>query len=306
MADKFRRSSRRCPPVPATWSNFAPRRLTLHFWCASIPDNFRCKASRAADQGKETILHTFTGTSGDGAQPYGGVILDSSGNLYGAAPLGGANGQGIIFKLDSHGKETILYTFTGGADGGSPIGTLVTDDHGNFYGTAATGGASGVGTVFKIDAASKYMVLYTFTGGTDGGFPESPLVLDPAGNLYGTTDFGGASGFGNVFKVDAKGTETVLYSFTGGADGGSPTYAGLVRDAAGNLYGAVPSGGTKSDFGVVFKIDTTGKETVLHRFKGTDGRIPDGSLALDSHGNLYGTTTLGGAYNGGVIYKISR
>jgi len=257
-------------------------------------------------RGKETILHTFTGTNGDGAQPYGGVIFDSSGNLYGATPLGGANGQGIIFKLDSHGKETILYTFTGGADGGAPIGTLVSDDHGNFYGTAATGGAVGVGTVFKIDATGKYTLLYTFTDAGDGGFPESPLVLDPAGNLYGTTDIGGASGFGNVFKVDAKGNETVLYSFTGGADGGSPSYAGLVRDAAGNLYGAAPSGGNKADFGVVFKIDTTGKETVLHRFKATDGRIPDGSLCIDAHGNLYGTTTLGGAYNGGVIYKISR
>jgi len=257
-------------------------------------------------QGKETILHTFTGTNGDGAQPYGGVIFDSSGNLYGATPLGGANGQGIIFKLDSHGKETILYTFTGGADGGAPIGTLVSDDHGNFYGTAATGGAVGVGTVFKIDATGKYTLLYTFTDAGDGGFPESPLVLDPAGNLYGTTDIGGASGFGNVFKIDAKGNETVLYSFTGGADGGSPSYAGLVRDAAGNLYGAAPSGGNKADFGVVFKIDTTGKETVLHRFKATDGRIPDGSLSIDAHGNLYGTTTLGGTYNGGVIYKISR
>jgi len=256
--------------------------------------------------GKETILHTFTGTGGDGSQPYGGVILDSSGNLYGNATAGGTSGGGIVFKLDQHGKETILHNFTGGADGSAPIGTLVADNHGNFYGTAGTGGADGVGTVFKIDAAGKYTLLYTFTGGADGGFPESPLVLDPAGNLYGTTDIGGASGFGNVFKVDTKGNETPLYNFTGGADGGSPSYAGLVRDAAGNLYGTAPTGGTKSDFGVVFKIDTTGKESVLYRFKGTDGRIPDGSLAIDSHGNLYGTTTLGGAYNGGVIYKISR
>jgi len=234
------------------------------------------------------------------------VILDSSGNLYGNATAGGTSGGGIVFKLDQHGKETILHNFTGGADGSAPIGTLVADNHGNFYGTAGTGGADGVGTVFKIDAAGKYTLLYTFTGGADGGFPESPLVLDPAGNLYGTTDIGGASGFGNVFKVDTKGNETPLYNFTGGADGGSPSYAGLVRDAAGNLYGTAPTGGTKSDFGVVFKIDTTGKESVLYRFKGTDGRIPDGSLAIDSHGNLYGTTTLGGAYNGGVIYKISR
>jgi uncharacterized repeat protein (TIGR03803 family) len=257
-------------------------------------------------RGKETILHIFTGTGGDGSQPYGGVILDSTGNIYGATTGGGTSGGGIVFKLDSHGKETILYNFTGGSDGSAPIGTLVSDNNGNFYGTAGTGGADGYGTVFKIDTTGKYTLLYTFTGAGDGGFSESPLVLDPAGNLYGTTDLGGTSGFGNVFKLDTKGTETALYSFTGGADGGTPSYAGLVRDAAGNLYGAASSGGTASGFGVVFKIDTTGKETVLHRFKGSDGRIPDGSVTLDSHGSLYGTTTLGGAYNGGVVYKISQ
>src|SRR5579863_3316178 len=202
-------------------------------------------------QGKETILHTFTGTGGDGAQPYGGVILDSSGNLYGNATAGGISGGGIIFKLDSHGKQAILYNFTGGADGSAPIGTLVADNNDNFYGTAATGGANGYGTVFKIDSVGKFTLLYTFTGGADGGFSESPLVMDPAGNLYGTTDLGGASGFGNVFKVDTKGNETVLYSFTGGADGGSPSYAGLVRDDAGNLYGAAPSGGTAFGFGEI-------------------------------------------------------
>ena len=130
------------------------------------------------------------------------------------------------------------------------------------------------------------------------------MIRDSRGNLYGTTNLGGTDGAGTVFKVNASGQETVLYNFTGGTDGGFPLEASLVRDSAGNLYGTTPQGGASS-FGVVFKIDTAGKETVLHNFSGRDGKIPYGTLALDKSGNLYGTTYEGGAYGGGVVFKIA-
>jgi uncharacterized repeat protein (TIGR03803 family) len=248
-------------------------------------------------------VYSFTGTAGDGYQPWAGVVRDSAGNLYGTTPYGG-DGLGIVFKVDPAGKETVLYGFTGQADGDLPFGGLFLDGKGNVYGTTESSGSSFYGTVFEVTPAGQETTLYSFTGGTDGGNPDAGLIRDSAGNLYGTTPRGGASGFGTVFKVTPLGEETVLYSFTGGSDGSSPSYSSLVRDSVGNLYGTTPTGGT-SDFGVVFKLDTTGTETVLHNFSGTDGKIPYGTLAFDKSGNLYGTTYEGGAYGGGVIFKIT-
>ena len=130
------------------------------------------------------------------------------------------------------------------------------------------------------------------------------MIRDSHGNLYGTTYLGGTEGAGTVFKVDPRGHETVLHNFAGGSDGWLPIGASLVRDSAGNLYGTTPQGGS-NDFGVVFKIDTRGNETVLHTFSGSDGKIPYGTLLLDKAGNLYGTTYEGGAYGGGVLFKIA-
>jgi uncharacterized repeat protein (TIGR03803 family) len=181
---------------------------------------------------------------------------------------------------------------------------LLLDSKGNVYGTTQFGGASAFGAVFGVSPSGEEKVLYSFNPPPDGIIPASGLIRDTAGNFYGTTGNGGASGFGTVFKVTPSGQETVLYSFTGGTDGSIPLYGSLVRDAAGNLYGTTPSGGT-SDFGVVFKLDTTGAETVLHSFSGADGKIPYGTLAVDKSGNLYGTTYEGGAFGGGVVFKIT-
>ena len=232
--------------------------------------------------GKETVLYSFTGTGGDGAVPEAGLVQDAQGNLYGTTVDGGAFGQGTVFKLDTTGKETVLYSFTG-YDGSGPEAGLVLDAQGNLYGTTKYGGnlacyaPYGCGTVFKLDTTGKETVLYSFTGtGTgDGEAPEAGLVLDTKGNLYGTTPYGGtnggASNGGTVFKVDTTGKETVLYSFagTGAGDGQNPE-AGLVLDAQGNLYGTTYFGGANAG-GTVFKVDTTGKETVLHSFTGTGG-----------------------------------
>src|SRR5271157_918656 len=189
-----------------------------------------------------SVLYTFTG-SPDGAHPAASLLRDAQGNLYGTTSAGGdpacTNGCGTVFKVDATGKETLLYTFTGGADGAKPLSSLVQDAQGNLYGTTHWGGdpvcTNGCGTVFKVDTTGKETVLHTFTGSPDGAIPLSGLVRDAQGNLYGTTGYGGASDNGTVFEVDTTGKETVLYSFTGtGGDGAGPD-AGLVRDAQGSL-----------------------------------------------------------------------
>jgi uncharacterized repeat protein (TIGR03803 family) len=253
--------------------------------------------------GHATVLHNFT-NGVDGGNPYGGVIRDWEGNLYGTAVGGGEAGAGVVFKIDKSGNESVLYSFTGGADGANPYGELVRDWKGNFYGTTNGGGASGAGVVFKIDKSGNESVLYSFTGGADGGYPLAGVILDSKGILYGTTNGGGASNAGVVFKVDTSGNETVLYSFTGGDDGGYPLWVVLARDGAGNLFGTT-SGGGASGAGVVFKVDTSGNETVLHSFTGgDDGGNPFVSVIFGPEGNLYGTADSGGASSAGVVFEI--
>lgn len=201
--------------------------------------------------GKETVLYTFTGGA-DGGSPYGNLVLDAKGNLYGTTSFGGSSGAGTVFKVDPTGTETVLYNFTGSTDGGNPEAGLIRDGKGNLYGTTAGGGSSFLGTVFKLDPSGTETVLYNFTGGADSGNPSwGSLVRDSAGNLYGTTQQGGASDFGIVFKLNPRGKLTVLHSFSG-RDGKIP-YGTLVRDKAGNLYGTTYEGGRYGG-GVVFKI----------------------------------------------------
>ena len=257
----------------------------------------------------ETVLYTFTGAV-DGSGPWGGVIRDSAGNVYGTTYAGGASGWGVVFKVDTSGHETVLYSFTGGADGGNPYAGVVRDSAGNLYGTTYRGGASGWGVVFKVDTSGQETVLYSFTGSADGGAPYAGVIRDSAGNLYGTTFNGGTPGCysegpvgcGVVYKLDTSGHETVLHTFTGGADGGNP-YAGVIRDSAGNLYGTTynghfpycGSGGMGPGCGVVYKLDSAGQETVLWTFGGNP-LFPYAGVILDSAGNLYGTTGLGWVY----------
>ena len=274
--------------------------------------------------GNETVLHSFAGQP-DGATPLAGLLLDAAGNMYGTTSLGGTSNLGTVFKLDSAGTETVLYSFTGNPDGADPVADLVLDAAGNLLGTTSLGGTASAGTVFKLDSTGKESVLYSFAGGSDGANPMAGLILDEKGNMYGTTFEGGAGSCtptkqdrsttpvtcGVVFELNTTGTESVLYSFTGDPDGANPA-GDLVRDAAGNLYGTTVAGGilcyviapplpgqgpsTEFYCGTVFKLDPTGKETLLHSFSGApDGAIPYGGLILDAAGNLYGTTTEGGA-----------
>ena len=260
--------------------------------------------------GKETLLYKFGGGA-DGANPYGGVIADSTGNLYGTTSHGGAGNAGVVYELNPEGQETVLYSFTGEAGGAYPYSGVIRDSAGNLYGTTNNGGTSNGGVVYKVDSSGNETVLHSFTGGADGAYPYSGVIRDSAGNLYGTTQSGGAANAGVVYKVDSEGNETVLYSFTGGADGGYPD-AGVIRDSGGNLFGTTVNGGA-SNAGVVYKLAAAGGEVVLYSFTGgSDGGYPRAGVIGDSAGNLYGTAG-GGIINNpscsvslgcGVVYKL--
>src|SRR5271155_418852 len=201
---------------------------------------------------------------------------------------------------------SVLHSFTGGSDGGTPLAGFAIDTAGTLYGTTSTGGASGIGTVFKISAEGTETVLHSFSSGTDGANPQGSLLRDAAGDLYGTTFGGGASGAGTVFKVGPHGKETVLYSFKAGTDGANPE-AGLAIDAAGNLYGTTTAGGPNGN-GTIFKLTKKPEkwtEKVLYSFgSGTDGAIPVAGVTLNAAGSLYGTTSAGGTYGYGTVFQL--
>jgi uncharacterized repeat protein (TIGR03803 family) len=270
-----------------------------------------------AANGTETVLYSFCAQTNctDGRYPYGGLIADKNGNLYGTTAAGGkgggADGGGTVYQLAPDGTETVLYSFcsrTVCADGSGPQGGLIADKKGNLYGTTAGGGSgytcgeqTGCGAVFKLARDGTESVLYSFctlASCSDGRGPNATLI-DRAGNLYGTTSGGGAQNGGTVFRIATDGTESVVYSFgslTNCADGCDPL-GNLIADTNGNLYGTTyQGGGTCPDgCGTVFKVAPDGTETVLHAFTGgSDGANPYAGLLGDKTGNLYGTTELGG------------
>ena len=259
----------------------------------------------------EKVLYNFT-NGADGESPYSGVVLDSAGNLYGTAS-GGTLGFGVIFELspqsDGTWTEKILHGFTGNNDGGYPTGPLTFDPAGNLYGIVPLGGARDYGLVFELVHGSNgswtEKVLHEFSGGSAGSNPIGGVIMDAAGNLYGTASF-----IAYELSPNSNGTWTakLLHSFGGGTDGASPQ-AGLTLDGAGNLYGTTYSGGVHR--GTVFELspDTNGiwTERLLHRFAstGADGIFPDSTgLLLDTSGNVFGTTPRGGTSNAGVLFEI--
>jgi uncharacterized repeat protein (TIGR03803 family) len=270
--------------------------------------------------GKETVLHVFNIDDGD--SPRGGLVADAAGNLYGTTFQGGSEctfvGCGSVFKLAPDGTLTTLHSFTGGNDGAFPSETLMADAKGNFYGTAYGGGSNacgdGCGTIFKVTPKGKFTLLHEFDGSSEGAHPESNLVADAEGNLYGTTAYGGdafcaSGGCGTVFELAAGGTLTVLHTFAGGSDGANPA-GELVRNASGSLYGATTEGGSggacQAGCGTVFKLTPEGATSVVYTFTGgSDGALPYGGMILDGKGNLFGTTLGGGgSCNCGTVFKV--
>ena len=273
----------------------------------------------------EQVLASL-GSGVTGGHPQGGVIFDSAGNLYGTAAAGGdykacTYGCGVVFELTpSSGGwiQTTIHTFNG-KDGDNPAGTLVFDQAGSLYGTTQFGGADNRGVVFELTPTTgggwTEKVLHSFAG-DDGELPHSGLIMDAAGDLYGTTEFGGSRGQGVAFELLPTSTgwrHKVLRNF--GLHGIRP-YGGLVLDQMGNLYGTTTGGGNTIGGGVVFELTPNAKgvwnELVLYEFRGRrrggkDGRYPVAALIFDGQGNLYGTTVFGGVthHGRGTIFKLT-
>ncbi len=290
-------------------------------------------ASSAAVRGKE---YKFRGAQRDGAFPFGGLVSDGAGNFYGTTAQGGANSCrsyptcGTAFRLSreqsGHWMEAVIYSFGNGAqDGSEPEGALTIDTGGNLYGTTFLGGSSGWGTVFELsahqDGTWAESILYSFHNSADGGGPQSGVVFDSAGNLYGTTASGGIcnNGYcgGTVFKLtpsqNGLWTESTAFSFPV-ASFGQTIPSALVLDVEGNLYGTTLQGGS-AGLGTVFQLtpnqDGSLTENVLHDFTdGLDGGTPNGGLMFDSTGNLYGEATRGGSFacpvdGCGLIFRVT-
>jgi uncharacterized repeat protein (TIGR03803 family) len=274
-----------------------------------------------------TVLHTFTGS--DGADPTAGVTMDQRGNLYGTASLGGHTGGncfsgcGTVYKLSYRNSTWIfspLYIFSY-SDGSQPLGRVTFGPDGKLYGTTTFGGAFNYGVVFSLQPRAtncpaafcywKETVLYSFTGGVDGGNPGyGDLAFDRSGNIYGTTQYGGAHNQGTVFELGSSGgvwTERVLHSFGATADDGVYPYSGVTVDSSGNLYGTTGEGGT-GGVGSIYELQPGAgwRETILHSFDLLDdGEQALGGLIFDSSGNLYGASSIGGARGGGVVYELT-
>lgn len=288
----------------------------------------------------ETVLYSFGNTTSDGTYPAGGLVIDGSGNLFGTTAegsdtlcdLGELFGCGIVYELvkSSNGcTEKVLYSFGSNSpisDGASPQAALIMDAAGNLYGTTTYGGSSnclvdigvdGCGTVFELVKSSTgytEQLLYTFTG-FDGANPLAGLIMDSNGNLYGTAEGGGAYGYGVVFElVNSSGTytEKTLYSFGASSTDGVGPVAGLLMDAAGNLYGTTtldlgPLACGLSSCGTVFELVKTSdsySERVLYQFTGADGAVPQAGLIMDASANIFGTTSQGGAYGNGTVFEL--
>jgi uncharacterized repeat protein (TIGR03803 family) len=246
-----------------------------------------------------SVLHYFQAPP-DGVNPQTSLFRDAAGNLYGSTVEGGAVGCGTIFKITPANVETVLYSFTCGADGSEPS-SVVVDSSGDIYGTSQT--ASLAGLVFKLNASNTFSVLYSFCSAADcadGELPSGGLTRDKKGNLYGATAFGGAFQGGTLFKVTPTGVETVLHSFGGEPGDGAEPYYNLVHNATGTLYGVTVLGGANDPLdegpgGTLFAIsETDGAETILYSFCSVseckDGYSPIGPVQMDKAGNLYGVT----------------
>jgi uncharacterized repeat protein (TIGR03803 family) len=320
------------------------RIVTSHLCYAALTLSFIiCATTGSHAAATEKVLFSFGAFPGDdGTYPEGSLVFDAAGNLYGTTAAGGDKSYGAVYELspsDDGWIETVLYSFCAGcAVGTSPVGNLAIDSAGNLYGTTFEGGSSecyagggGCGVVFELSPGSggwTETVLYTFLGGADGAFPIAGLAFDKAGNLYGTTTYGGVgpcqfgtvSGCGVVFKLSRNSSggwnESILHSFQGGSDGDNPS-ARLTLDAAGNVYGTT-AGTAPNDPGTVFKLVQTSsgwEERVLYRFKGrADGNSPEADVTFDKAGSIYGTTRYGGTgkcsaygYSGcGTVYKLEH
>jgi len=279
----------------------------------------------SAQAGTDTVLYSFCAQTScvDGVYPYGSLVADSSGHLYGTTYEGGTNNYGSVFELILSGgtwTETVIYSFLGpsNSDGANPVAGLVFDGDGNLYGTTEYGGASSEGTVFELSKSGgtwKETLLHTFDdiSGSDGYYPYGVLTFDAAGNLYGTTPNGGKLGGGTVFQLKPSGskyTYKVIHGFTNSASSAYYPYGGVVVDSKnGYLYGTTYYGGLVWNVGAVYQLrEVSGVWifSVVYNFLGDSlGQYSESGLAVDASGNLYGTNYQGGDFNLGDVFKLT-
>jgi uncharacterized repeat protein (TIGR03803 family) len=268
---------------------------------------------------KFSPVYNFTGGNDGDCSDLCSVSIDTAGNLYGSTPQGGADGAGVVFKVDSSGYS-VIYTFTGGSDGGWGIGPVAIDAQGNVYGTADQGGAYGMGVVYRLSPTGDpstytYSKLHDFSGGDDGAGPWGGIILGHDGNLYGTTESAGSGYGGTVFQMTPNGdgtwSESVIHAFAANGTDGYQPLAPPTMDNAGNLYGTTVEGSSSHGFGTVYKLTNSNgnwTESIVHDFQGepSDGSGPFGPVTIDGSGNIFGTTQQGGVYsNGGTVWEIS-
>ena len=325
-------------PVAGVISDAAGNLYGTTFYGGAYGNGMVFELSPEAGGWKQTVLHSFNWDGIDGFWVTGGLVFDTAGNLFGTTQFGGTGnctsaigGCGTVFELSPSASgewtETILHNFQG-SDGFEAHAGPIIDAAGNLYGTMASGGSFGQGTVYELSPAASgwtEKTLHHFTGGDDGGVPYGSLLLDAAGNLYGMASAGGGStaacryGCGTVFELspgtNGQWTGKALHSFSKNLNDGHYPYACLILDASGNLYGSTLEGGGtgKNDRGIVFELrpraDGSGKWTakILHNFNDQldDGVNPSGTLIFDASGNLYGVTLVGGASGGGTVFKLT-
>ncbi len=307
--------------VLATSSRHRKRRRSLHLVGGFVALVAFVLGVDSVKASTTEVLYSFAGND-DGEYIDTDVAIDAAGNLYGTSVLGGESGGGTVWQLSPVGGgwvHTVLYSFTGGADGGEPYKGVTLDAAGNLYGTAVTGGSGscegGCGVTYKLTKSGTtwtQSVIHAFTGGADGSGPGARVAVDGRGNVYGMTPTGGANGLGTIYSLHPKANGAwafrVIHTFTGGSDGSSGS-AGKLLIRGGHVYGAATSGGTYSS-GAVFELTPTRTgewdfKTIYSFLGAPDGVFPYGALLFDADGNLYGTTYYGGANGLGAAYKLS-
>jgi len=255
--------------------------------------------------GTYTVLHNFAGGANDGRYPGARMIRDKKGNFYGTTMAGGPLDEGVVFEYSKRGVFTVLHAFD--TTSGPPVGRLDRDSQGNLYGALSAGGDSqacsghGCGAIFELAHDGTFVIRYSFTNGDDGRYPFGGVTLDKLGNLYGTNSFGGAGGFGVLFRLTPGGDFSTLYSFDGTHGTNSSGEVLIVKN---NLY-VTTLGGGANDHGTIVKVSTSGGGTVLHDFTGNDGSLVAAGLVRDGL-LLYGTASAGGASDHGVVFSLKK
>jgi len=252
--------------------------------------------------GTMSTLHSFAyGTSG-GEEPYAPLVQGTNSYFYGNTYAGGSKGYGTLYQMSTAGAVTSLYNFTDGSDGANPQTGLAVGADGSFYGTILAGGPNALGSIYRLTASGIFTNVWSFSGDTNGSYPDAALTPGANGLLYGTAAEGGANGVGTVFSLTTNGTLVTLAAFS--ETNGALPEAGVTAGADGRLYGTTAEGGANG-YGTVFSLATNGSLTTLYSFGYTNGAYPGAALAWGVDGNLYGTTSAGGSGGQGTVFKIT-